>query len=163
MLYAYVRLFRAGVLMRAVVDNRVIVTLTGVEPSSITRQAWIIGTTFAAISGVLLAPTLGLDATLLTFLILQSLGAAAIGRFSSLPGTYGWADRRARHIARHEVPDVALLERTSSCDAAGCTRCRPAGGPPRSLPAPDRRNARVGGTYGLESTRRSSRLSIAAC
>jgi ABC-type branched-subunit amino acid transport system permease subunit len=37
----------------------------------------------------LLAPTLGLDATLLTMLVVQAFGAAAVGGFSNLPLTYG--------------------------------------------------------------------------
>ena len=37
---------------------------------------------------MLLAPTLNLDATVLTLLVVQAFGAAAIGRFSSLPLTY---------------------------------------------------------------------------
>ena len=36
----------------------------------------------------MLAPTLNLDATVLTLLVVQAFGAAAIGRFSSLPLTY---------------------------------------------------------------------------
>jgi ABC-type branched-subunit amino acid transport system permease subunit len=50
--------------------------------------AWIIGAVFASMSGILLAPTLGLDATILTLLVVQAFGAAAVGRFSSLPLTY---------------------------------------------------------------------------
>jgi ABC-type branched-subunit amino acid transport system permease subunit len=37
---------------------------------------------------VLLAPTIGLDAVLLTLLVVQAFGAAAIGRFASLPLTF---------------------------------------------------------------------------
>src|SRR5437588_601312 len=52
------------------------------------RRAWIIGSSFATLAGILLAPTLNLDATVLTLLVVQAFGAAAIGRFSSLPLTY---------------------------------------------------------------------------
>src|SRR5262249_35725539 len=43
---------------------------------------------FACLAGVLLVPDLGLDATILTLLVVQAFGAAAVGFFSSLPLTY---------------------------------------------------------------------------
>src|SRR6185436_1237810 len=43
---------------------------------------------FAALSGILLAPQTGLDAILLTLLVVQAFGAAAVGAFTSLPLTY---------------------------------------------------------------------------
>ena len=74
--------------MRAIVDDPVLVSLIGTNPTTIRRWAWIIGSTFAAIAGVLIAPSLGLDGTSLTLLVISSFGAAAIGGFSSLPWTY---------------------------------------------------------------------------
>ena len=46
----------------------------------------------ACFSGVLIAPTIGLNPQLLTYLVVQAFGAAAIGRFKSLPLTFvgGW-------------------------------------------------------------------------
>jgi branched-subunit amino acid ABC-type transport system permease component len=87
-LYLFLRTSRLGVSMRAVVDNRTLTELTGSRASRITRTSWVIGTSFAALCGVLLAPTIGLDATLLTLLVVQAFGACAIGLFSSLPLTY---------------------------------------------------------------------------
>jgi branched-subunit amino acid ABC-type transport system permease component len=87
-LYLFLRMTRLGISMRAVVDNRSLTSLTGAHPTRITRTAWMIGTSFAALSGMLLAPTIGLDATLLTLLVVQAFGACAIGLFSSLPLTY---------------------------------------------------------------------------
>jgi len=87
-LYAFLRLTRLGVAMRAVVDNPTLVGLCGDRASQVRRSAWTIGCAFAALSGVLIAPTLGLDATLLTFLVVQALGACAVGLFASLPLTY---------------------------------------------------------------------------
>jgi branched-subunit amino acid ABC-type transport system permease component len=80
-----------GRAMRAVVDDPVLVSLLGVSPSVVRRWAWIIGTTFAAVAGVLIAPSLGLDGTSLTVLVITSFGAVAIGGFSSLPLTYAGA------------------------------------------------------------------------
>ena len=80
-----------GRAMRAVVDDPVLVSLLGVSPALVRRWAWIIGTTFAAVAGVLIAPSLGLDGTSLTILVIGSFGAVAIGGFSSLPLTYAGA------------------------------------------------------------------------
>ncbi|SHH04152.1 Branched-chain amino acid ABC-type transport system, permease component [Jatrophihabitans endophyticus] len=74
--------------MRAVVDDPVLLAHLGVGPSSVRRWAWIIGTVFASVAGVLIAPSLGLDGTSLTLLVVESFGAAAIGGFANLPLTY---------------------------------------------------------------------------
>lgn len=79
---------RTGRAMTAVVDQPTLLALTGTSPVRIRRRAWVIGTCFAALSGILLAPAVGLDAPVLTLLVVQAFGAAAIGRFSSLPYTY---------------------------------------------------------------------------
>jgi branched-subunit amino acid ABC-type transport system permease component len=87
-LYLFLQRSRLGVAMRAVVDDRTLVSLTGQKPARVRAMAWIIGNTFAALSGILLAPGLGLDSILLTLLVVQAFGACAIGRFTSLPLTY---------------------------------------------------------------------------
>jgi branched-subunit amino acid ABC-type transport system permease component len=87
-LYAFFRFSRLGVAMRGVVDNPELVDLAGTSPGRVRTQAWAIGNGFAALSGVLLAPTIGLDALLLTLLVVQAFGAAAVGAFTSLPLTY---------------------------------------------------------------------------
>jgi len=87
-LYAFFRFSRLGSSMRAVVDSPSLVSLTGTSPVQVRLIAWIIGCGLALLSGILIAPTLGLDASLLTLLIVQAFAACAIGRFSSLPLTY---------------------------------------------------------------------------
>jgi branched-subunit amino acid ABC-type transport system permease component len=87
-LAGFFRYSRLGTAMQAVVDDPALLGLEGTNPVSVRRSAWVIGSCFAALSGALLAPTIGLDATLLTLLVLQAFGAAAIGRFSSLTWTY---------------------------------------------------------------------------
>jgi branched-subunit amino acid ABC-type transport system permease component len=79
---------RLGASMRGVVDNDGLVALTGTSPTSIRRKAWAIGCAFASLSGVLIAPTIGLDANILTLLVVYAFGAAAVGLFTSLPLTY---------------------------------------------------------------------------
>ena len=87
-LFLFFRLTRLGLAMRGVVDNPELLDLGGTSPAAVRRWAWIIGSSFATLAGILLAPTLNLDATVLTLLVVQAFGAAAIGRFSSLPLTY---------------------------------------------------------------------------
>lgn len=87
-LYLYFRYARMGVAMRAVVDDPDLLDLAGTSPTKVRRYAWVIGSVFAATSGILLAPLVQLDATTLTLLVVYAFGAAAIGRFTSLPITY---------------------------------------------------------------------------
>jgi ABC-type branched-subunit amino acid transport system ATPase component/branched-subunit amino acid ABC-type transport system permease component len=84
----FFRMSRTGMAMRAVVDNADLLDLSGTNPTKVRRLSWVIGSIFAALSGVLLAPSIGLDATLLTLLVIQAFGVAAIGYFSNLPRTY---------------------------------------------------------------------------
>ena len=79
---------RLGLSMQAVVEAPELVDLYGMSPRRVRAWSWVLGSTFAALSGILLAPTLGLDVTLLTLLVVQAFGAAALGRFRSIPATY---------------------------------------------------------------------------
>lgn len=87
-LYAVFRLTRVGMAMRAVVEQPELLALAGTSPRNVRRWAWMIGCSFATLSGVLLAPNVSLDPTTLTLLIVQAFGAAAIGNFSNLPMTW---------------------------------------------------------------------------
>lgn len=84
----FLRTTRSGVSMRAVVDNPRLVRLGGERPERIRLLGWALGAGAAAISGILLAPVLNLDVNLLTLLVVQALGACAIGLFRSLPLTF---------------------------------------------------------------------------
>ena len=88
LLYALFRFTRLGVAMRAVVDDPDLLAMQGTNPVAVRRIAWIIGSCFAALAGVLVTPFIGLDSILLTFLVVQAFGAAAIGAFSSIPLTF---------------------------------------------------------------------------
>ena len=87
-LFVLFRVSRLGTAMRAVVDDPDLLDMTGVDPVRVRRASWVIGSCFASLSGVLIAPLVQLDATVLTLLIVQAFGAAAIGSFSSLPMSY---------------------------------------------------------------------------
>ena len=87
-LYYYLRFARLGIAMRGVVDNPNLMSMTGENPARIRRSAWIIGSVFASMAGLLLAPALSLDPLVITLLVVEAFGAAAIGFFSSLPLTF---------------------------------------------------------------------------
>ncbi len=87
-IYAFFRWTRIGTEMRAVVDDPDLLDMTGQSPVKVRRTAWVIGSIFASASGLLIAPTSNLDSLLLTLLVVQAFGAAAIGRFTSLPMAY---------------------------------------------------------------------------
>jgi ABC-type branched-subunit amino acid transport system ATPase component/branched-subunit amino acid ABC-type transport system permease component len=87
-LYWFFRTVRLGVLMRGVVDNHELVSMSGDNPVRVRRWAWVIGTMFAAIAGLMLAPGQVLDGILMAELVFGAFGAAAIGLFSSLPLTF---------------------------------------------------------------------------
>jgi ABC-type branched-subunit amino acid transport system ATPase component/branched-subunit amino acid ABC-type transport system permease component len=88
LVHLFLRRTSIGFAMRAVVDDPDLLGLTGISPITVRRFSWMIGSTLACLAGVLLAPSLSLDAILLTMLVVQAFGAAAVGLFSSLPGAY---------------------------------------------------------------------------
>ncbi len=87
-LYVFLQRARTGIAMRAVVDNPDLVSLAQFSPVRIRRTAWVIGCTLATLAGVLLVSSISLTPTELTLLVVQTFGAAAVGRFTSLPYTY---------------------------------------------------------------------------
>jgi ABC-type branched-subunit amino acid transport system ATPase component/branched-subunit amino acid ABC-type transport system permease component len=87
-LYVLFRWTRTGLAMRAVVDDPDLVAMQATNPNAIRRRSWIIGSTFAAASGALVLPFIGLNAIALTYLVVQAFGAAAIGAFTSILLTF---------------------------------------------------------------------------
>lgn len=89
-LWAFLSRTRSGISMRAVVVNPDLLDLSGNNSISLRRIAWIIGATFASLSGVLLAlaPSFGPSPQTVDLLIVPSFGAAAIGAFNMLPLAY---------------------------------------------------------------------------
>ena len=85
-LYIFFKATRLGTAMRGVVDDSQLLDMTGTSPIRVLRSAWVIGSIFAAASGVLFAAVQQqLDVSILSLLVVQAFGAAAIARFSSLP------------------------------------------------------------------------------
>jgi ABC-type branched-subunit amino acid transport system permease subunit len=82
----FFRVTRIGIAMRAVVDDPQLIDITGYSPVRVRRTAWMIGSSFAAASGVMLASNQAqVDANVLALLVVQAFGAATIARFHSLP------------------------------------------------------------------------------
>ena len=79
---------RLGVLTRAVVEEPGLAQLAGINGGLLTTASWMLGGALAALAGVLLTPELGVDAVILTLLVVQAFGAAAVGRLVNLPRTY---------------------------------------------------------------------------
>jgi branched-chain amino acid transport system permease protein len=79
---------RAGTEMRACVDDRALAGLAGASPQRAARLAWVLGTQLAALGGILIAPTVALDAQQLSLLIVSAYTAAVFGRLRSLPLTF---------------------------------------------------------------------------
>lgn len=77
-----------GLRTRSVVEDRELAETFGVDSNRVMALGWMIGTMFAALSGILLAPTFGLDPISITLLIVVAFAGAAIGRLQSFPLTY---------------------------------------------------------------------------
>ncbi|CAN5692878.1 hypothetical protein BH10ACT1_BH10ACT1_02530 [soil metagenome] len=79
---------RIGVSMRANVDDRNLALLNGARPDRIGLLSWAIGSSLAALGGILIAPALSLDPGSLSLLIVNAYAAAIFGRLRSLPLTF---------------------------------------------------------------------------
>jgi branched-chain amino acid transport system permease protein len=82
---------RAGLDMRAAVDSRPLAQLHGARPDRSATLAWAIGTSLAALAGILIAPLQAMSHINLTLLIVSAYAAAIIGRLRSLPLTVAGA------------------------------------------------------------------------
>jgi ABC-type branched-subunit amino acid transport system ATPase component/branched-subunit amino acid ABC-type transport system permease component len=87
-LFWFFRSVRSGIVMRGVVDNADLVSMSGDDPVLVRRRAWVIGSVFAGVAGLFLAPTQLLDGATLTTAVFAAFGAAAIGYFTNLPLTF---------------------------------------------------------------------------
>jgi branched-chain amino acid transport system permease protein len=90
-LYVLLRRTRLGTATRAVVDNRDLAGLIGVNASSVGQAAWIISTGFAALAGILLSTDEGLVTYVLPALVIYAFAPAVLGRLTSLPLAFAGA------------------------------------------------------------------------
>ena len=86
-LIAFFRTTRLGLETRAVVNDRDLTGLVGTNAAAVTTFSWMLGSAFATLSGILIAPSIGLDPILLTLLVVEAFGAAVVGRLRSFPRT----------------------------------------------------------------------------
>ena len=113
-LAAFFRKTHLGLQMRAVVGDRNLTELVGADSSMVTTFSWMLGCAFAALSGILFAPFVGLDSLLFTLLVVQVFGAAIIGglRSVSLAGIGAFGIALAASLATKMVaskPDLVGL------------------------------------------------------
>ena len=86
---AMLRYTRLGVSFRAVVNNRAVAGLMGINTTAVSGLAWALGSAFAALTGILLTQGGLLDPLFLpSFVIAFVLGAAVFGYLQSLPLAY---------------------------------------------------------------------------
>ena len=91
LLYLLLNRTRIGTAMRASVDNPQLLELFGGRPQRVASLSWAIGTSLAALAGILLVPIIGLDYYALTLLVINAYAAAMLGRLKSLPLTFAGA------------------------------------------------------------------------
>jgi branched-chain amino acid transport system permease protein len=82
---------RPGIATRAVVDDRELAALAGATPATYSQLGWAMGCSLAAVAGILIAPLINLDITVLTLLVVNGYAAAMVGRLRSLPLTFAGA------------------------------------------------------------------------
>lgn len=82
------RTTRLGIDMRAVVDSRQLLMINGGRPDQVAMVSWALGSSLAALAGILIAPTLQLSVVPLTLTVVNAYAAAVIGKLRSLPLTF---------------------------------------------------------------------------
>ncbi|WKN47980.1 ABC transporter permease [Nocardioides sp. Arc9.136] len=87
-LYVLLNRTRIGTAMRASVDNPELLRLFGGKPDTVAALSWAIGTSLAALGGILLSSVIGLSYYDLTLLVINAYAAAMLGRLKSLPLTF---------------------------------------------------------------------------
>ncbi len=87
-LYVLLNRTRIGTAMRAVVDNRELLALHGARPNLLSGLSWAMGSSLAALAGILIAPQITLDYFTLTILVISAYAAAMVGRLRDLPRTF---------------------------------------------------------------------------
>jgi branched-chain amino acid transport system permease protein len=90
-LWALLRHTRLGTATQAVVDNRDLAELNGVNSNTVSRTAWMISTMFAALVGVLLSGQSRLNVYELVLVVIFAFAPAVLGKLVSLPLAFAGA------------------------------------------------------------------------
>jgi branched-chain amino acid transport system permease protein len=88
LLYVLLARTRVGTAMRASVDNPDLLKLYGGRPNVVAALAWAVGSSLAALAGILLTPVIGLQYYELTLLVISAYAAAMLGKLTNLPLTF---------------------------------------------------------------------------
>ena len=88
LLWALLRRTRFGTSTRAVVDNPDLADMIGVHGDAVRRVAWILSSVFAALVGILISPTQGLDVNQLVLVVIYAFAPAVLGILFGLPAAY---------------------------------------------------------------------------
>ena len=80
--YRYTQL---GRITQAVAEDPVAAATLGKSPNVVASVNWAVGCVLAAIAGCLITPSIGLEPTTLSLLIVPALAAAVVGGFRSFP------------------------------------------------------------------------------
>jgi branched-chain amino acid transport system permease protein len=87
-LWTLLRRTRFGTQTRAVVDNPDLSDMIGIHGDNVRRMAWILSSVFAALVGILLSPTQGLDVNQLVLVVIYAFAPAVLGILFGLPSAY---------------------------------------------------------------------------
>lgn len=87
-LAAWLRLTRMGIASRAIVENPLGATLTGLPTERLKILMWAIGTGLAGLAGVLIAPTAYLSPNMMLTVLVYGFAAATLGGLTSLSGAF---------------------------------------------------------------------------
>jgi branched-chain amino acid transport system permease protein len=77
---------RIGLAMRAIAADREVAALMGVRTHRYVTASWALGTALSGIAAVLVAPTVGLEPTMMDQVAVFAFAAAIVGGFGSLIG-----------------------------------------------------------------------------
>ncbi|MGB9182938.1 MAG: branched-chain amino acid ABC transporter permease [Solirubrobacteraceae bacterium] len=75
-----------GLAMRAIAADREVASLMGVRTQRYVTASWALGVALSGIAAILVAPTLGLDPTMMDQVAVFAFAAAILGGFGSLAG-----------------------------------------------------------------------------
>jgi len=74
-----------GLQIRALVDSPAMTSLSGTNPGRMSAAVWAVSTTLAGLSGVLVAPIIGLDPGDITLVMVAAFAAVIAAKLRSLP------------------------------------------------------------------------------
>ena len=84
-LVAFFRYTPYGLALRATAEHPGVAELTGINTSAMSSLAWVLGSATAGLAGVLISPTIVMDAYQIPTLMVKALAAALFARLTNLP------------------------------------------------------------------------------